>query len=367
MMRFARSKADPCLFFKWTTYGLVVWISWVDDFLICGPKEGVMESKAQMMDVFECDDIGEMKEYVGCKVERNDKLVKMTQPVLLQSYSDEFDLPEGATPKTPAVPGQVLHKPREGEGIEPQEQGTYRSGVGKLLHTAKWTRPDILNPVRDLSRYMSGASQAHMTAMKRVMKYLVGTPNRGLVLHPRRKWDGSKGFKFRITGKSDSDYAKDPDKNRSVSGYAAFLEDAPVTSKSRMQATVALSVTEAEFIAACQCAQDMLFIMRILESMGLLVEKPMMLQVDNKAVVDLVNNWSVGGRTRHVSVRQSFLRELKEEGVLRVEWISTDDNSVDMYTKNLSGPLHEKHARAFVGEDEYMRGGLDRVTNEDEM
>jgi hypothetical protein len=191
--------------------------------------------------------------------------------------------------------------------------------------------------------------------MKRVMKYCVETPNRGLFLKPDDVWDGDPNFEFTISGQADSDYAKNPDTKRSVSGFATFLNKAPVTQKSRMQRCVTLSVTEAELVAATECAQDMLFTMRVLESMGLKVKKPMIMEVDNKGAVDLTHNWSVGGRTRHVDVRYYFLRELKEQGLLIVNWISTEDNSADLYTKNLQGPTFEKHAKTYVGTDEYMK------------
>jgi hypothetical protein len=71
-----------------------------------------------------------------------------------------------------------------------------------------------------------------------------------------------------------------------------------------MMPMVALSVTEAELFAAVMAVQDMLFIMRIIESMGLRVKKPMVLEIDNKGAKDLVNNWSVGGRLRHVEVKK---------------------------------------------------------------
>jgi hypothetical protein len=67
----------------------------------------------------------------------------------------------------------------------------------------------------------------------------------------------------------------------------------------------------------------------------------MVLEVDNKGVVDLANNWSVGGRTPHISVHVNFLRELKEQGLLCVVWIPTDENSADLFTKNLPGPLFD--------------------------
>ena len=66
--------------------------------------------------------------------------------------------------------------------------------------------------------------------------------------------------------------------------------------------------------------------MRVLESMGIKVKKLMRLNIDNKGAVDLTNNWSVEGRTRHVDVRYYFLRELKEENVIISEWIGTENN-----------------------------------------
>ena len=90
--------------------------------------------------------------------------------------------------------------------------------------------------------------------------------------------------------------------------------------------------------------------MRVIESIGLKVKKPMILEVDNKGTVDLINNWSVGGRTRHVETRQLFLRELKERGVVMVQWCSGVDMTPDLFTKNLARPLFEKHSSKFVRE-----------------
>jgi hypothetical protein len=355
-MGYTRSKADPCLYYAWTMHGLVVWISWVDDCLVCGLPEGVRIAKRQMQERFECDDVGKLTEYIGCKIE-HDRLagwMKLTQPVLLQSYTDEFGIKEDdVVPKTPATPGEVLQKEEPENHLSAEQQQTYRSGVGKLLHMMKWTRPDILNAVRELSRFMTGASAAHLNAMYRTMKYCCGTANRGLFLHPDTVWDGDPDFEFVVSGRSDSDYAKDPERRRSVSGYSTFLHGAPVTTRCRMQGCVTHSVTEAELVSATQCAQDMLFVMRVLESMGLKVKKPMILEVDNKGAIDLSHNWSVNGRTRHDSVRQSFLRELEEEQVITLKWIATKENSADLFTKNLPGPAFAKHTAVYCGEDEY--------------
>jgi len=184
----------------------------------------------------------------------------------------------------------------------------------------------------------------------------VGTPNRGLVLKPAGTWDGNPNYKFVIHGVLDSDFAKDMATRRSVSQYATFLCGALVTTRSGMQMCVTLSVTEAELVSGTQCAQQMLFNMQILESMGLKVKKPMILWMDNKGAIDLANNWSVGGRTRHVNVRYYFLQELKEAGLVQVQWVPANNNCADMFTKNLAGPGFEKHTAMYCGVDKYMKG-----------
>jgi hypothetical protein len=343
-----RSKADPCLFFKWTAVGLVLWVTWVDDCLVCGDKEAVMEAKKDLMSRFDCDEVGELTEYIGCKVERGDGYLRLTQPVLLQSFEDEFDIPNMKIPNTPAVPGQVLRSAASETALmDSQMQSKFRSGTGKLLHLMKWSRPDVLNSVRELSRFMTGATAAHLSAMYRVMRFCLATRDRGLTLRPRCKWDGSKDFEFELEGESDSTYASD-ENAKSVGGHGTLLCGAPISMKSKTQATSSLSVTESELISAVSCVQDLLFEKRVLESLGLKVKVPMVLRVDNKGVVDLVNNWSVGGRTRHITTKANFLRELKEEGVLKVIWFSTNSNSSDMFTKNLMGPVFEKHSAVYV-------------------
>jgi hypothetical protein len=188
------------------------------------------------------------------------------------------------------------------------------------------------------------------------MKYCVGTPNRGLLLKPNKKWDEhDPSFEFVITGRSDSDFAKEPETRKSVGGHAVFLFDAPVIYKSKMQTSVSLDVTSAELTSGTACAQEMLFVMRILESMGLKVKKPMILEMDNKGAVDIAHNWSVSGRSRHESVRQSFLRELNEGDIIVTKWKEGENNCVDIYTKNVAGPAFERHGTMFVGNDEYMK------------
>ena len=175
-----------------------------------------------------------------------------------------------------------------------------------------------------------------------------------MVLKPNGIWDGNPDtFEFVISGRSDSDYAKE-ESHKSVSGHRVILNSAPVMFKSGTQRIVALSVCEAKLYAGIACAQDMLYVKHVIESLGLKVKLPMIMEMDNKGAVDLANNWSVGGRTRHIGTKIEFLRGYKENGIPEVIWKPGCDNDADMFTKNLGGPLFHHFAQVFVGEDKYV-------------
>jgi Reverse transcriptase (RNA-dependent DNA polymerase) len=326
-MGFTRSKADPCLYYKWhPEHGLLLMMSFIDDVCIAGTRVGVEQVKAELFTHFDCDDTGEMKEYVGNKVDRDHKV------------------------KNPAVPGTVL-QPTENK-LSPEDLFTYRSGTGKLLHLMKWSRPEIANSVRELSCYMTGAGMSHMKAMYRVFNYCLNTSTRGKVFKPRRTCLSKdiEEFEFEIYGYSDSDYVKDPVKRRSVSGYSSFLEGCVVNTKSRMQPITALSVMEAELIAATECAQDLVFIKNVLESIGLKVRLPMNLHIDNSGCIDLICNWSAGGRTCHIDTHMYFLRELKEEepkSIVMPLYCPTALNRSDIFTKKNDTNTFEEHTSVY--------------------
>jgi len=154
----------------------------------------------------------------------------------------------------------------------------------------QWSRACVSQSTRDLTKHMAEGTVEVRNAMHRAMEYIVGTPNRGVTLKPDCTWDGSKEFKFRISGRSDTDYAKDPDTRRSVTGVRTSINGSVTHWRSVTQKSVTLSVTESEQAGAVTCAQDMIFQKNVLESIGLQVELPMILECDNKGAVDLANN-----------------------------------------------------------------------------
>ena len=111
--------------------------------------------------------------------------MRLTQPVLIQSFEDEFDMPIKAY-KTPAAPGAVLTGKGDPVAVDEATHHDYRKGVGKLIHLGKYTKPEILNAIRELSRFGSNPNPAHYKAMIRCMRYCVSTKEEGLLLKPNK-------------------------------------------------------------------------------------------------------------------------------------------------------------------------------------
>ncbi len=140
-----------------------------------------------------------------------------------------------------------------------------------------------------------------------------------------------------------------------------FVNGIPISYCSATQKFVTLLVTEAEIAAGVLVAQDMLYVYRILESLELEVELPMVLEMDNSGAVDIANSWSVGNRTRHVNVRNYFLCELKDKGLLVIKHIAGEQNDADIFTKNVTPAIFDRHVPLHVGSNEYVRDQVSSV------
>ena len=102
---------------------------------------------------------------------------------MMQSFQDEFNLPNGGhEPNTPAETGSILIS---GTLMNTKGVKLFRRGIGKLLHMMRWSRSDVMNRRRECSMFMSKSSEAHLKAMKRMMKFIVNTKEDGLTLNTK--------------------------------------------------------------------------------------------------------------------------------------------------------------------------------------
>jgi len=213
-----------------------------------------------------------------------------------------------------------------------------------LLYLVKHSRPDIANAVRELSKVADGATKLHWKALLRVIKYVLSTENHGLKLNP------TLGDKFYLEGISDSEYAGDKETRISVYGYILYFCGAPIAWKSKAGKSVTLSSTEAEYVASSEVAKEVIFAKNIIESIGIKIELPINIRVDNVGAIYLANNYATSQRTKHIDIRAHFLREFIKDGILKVVFIRSEENDADIFTKNTTEELFHLHASKNVEE-----------------
>ena len=203
------------------------------------------------------------------------------------------------------------------EKVDPADHSLYRTGVGMLLFLVKHSRPDIANAVRELSKVLDGPSPAALKEMKRVIKYVLDTKHYGLKIEPEKL----KEDKWVLRVFTDSDWAGDKDNRLSVSGYVLFLMNVPILWKSKAQKLLALSSSEAEYYALSEAAKDVKFVHMLLITMGMRVELPIIVKVDNVGAIFMTENISTAGRTKHLDLRARYVNNLVEDGFMKFEFV----------------------------------------------
>ena len=157
--------------------------------------------------------------------------------------------------KTPVTPGfKIIRPSKPDEQISQEDQVIYCAGVGMLLYLIKYSRPDIANVVRELSKCMDKATPAAFKEMKRVMRFVADTKEYGLRIEPDEP--SKDKFHWNMVAYTDSDWAGDKEDRRSVSGYVVFLLGVPILWKSKSQKSVTLSSSEAEYFAMSEAVKD---------------------------------------------------------------------------------------------------------------
>jgi hypothetical protein len=196
-------------------------------------------------------------EFVGSKNDYNkvEITLRFTQPVRLQSFGGEFDKNTGEeNPKTRGVPLKALRLGNE-PAVDGARRTYYRSEVGKLLHLRRWSRSEMANALRDLTRYKTNTLEMRIEVVHRAVRYATATPNRGLLLAPSGTWHGNPQYAFKLRRYADASYKPYHDAAVSVGGHAVFLQDVPRCEKSKQQSTT-LSVSEAVASATMESSRD---------------------------------------------------------------------------------------------------------------
>eukprot|EP00253_Pinus_taeda_P023373 PITA_23373 len=182
-----------------------------------------------------------------------------------------------------------------------------------------------------LNRFILKPRKEHWTTAKRVFRYLRGTSDYGLCYQGRPGLDRV----LDIHGFVDADWARDLDQRRSTGGYVLNLFGGAVSSMSKKQSVVALSTTEAEYMAATHASKEAVWLKRLCSSMGL-VQEAIRIDYDNQSAIFLAKNPTYHSKTKHIDVQYHFVRDMIEDKKVLLVKVDTLKNTADALTKFVS-------------------------------
>lgn len=326
-MGFEQSEADCCLFTKRVGEGKILITLYVDDGLIAA-------TNAELANSFQNELGNKLKittkpasYYLGLEIEKaKDGSITIKQESYIKKILQRFEMSECNPISTPI----------EKEGVQigkvdtstKEEKFPYREAVGALAYVMVGTRPDIAYAVGVVSRKLENPTKDDWNKVKRIFRYLKGTVSLGITYGSGPK---------QLLGYSDADHGGDTTTGRSTTGVVCLYANAAVSWLSQRQATVAISTTEAEIVAASEAARELIWLQRIFDTLTDIRDLPL-LKVDNEAAIRLAHNPEFHKRTKHIRIRHYFVREMVHEGTLTVAKTSSMDQLADVLTKAVPKP-----------------------------
>ncbi|KAI5348760.1 hypothetical protein L3X38_001647 [Prunus dulcis] len=326
------SQSDPSLFVKHTGSDVLALLLYVDDIILTGSSDALIQEVIDdLSSVFELKDLGLLTYFLGLQISYpSSGGIFVNQ----YKYAKELVAKAGMTQckacSTPCKPySQVLST--DGELLK--DPTLYRRLVGALQYLT-FTRPDIAFAVNSVCQYMTAPTDSHFFQVKRILRYLQGTLQYGIKFSPGP---------MQLSAFSDADWAGDASTRRSTTGFVVFLGNNPISWQSREQGSVSRSSTEAEYRALANTAADVVWIRQVLADMHEFLPEPPLLHCDNLSALALSSNPVFHSRIKHLDIDFHFIQERVQSKDFHVQYIPTDDQVADVFTKGLHGPVFSKH------------------------
>ena len=333
---FVRSKFDECVYIKSEGGAPVAYLLlYVDDMLIAGKcKKVVQKVKDDLGVAFDMKDLGPARRILGMTIirDREKGSIWLSQSDYVSRVLDKFkmnNVKEVGVPMGQHYKLSVQQSPKNTAEEQEMQSIPYANIIGSVMYAMISTRPDIAQAVSVTSRFMMNHGREHWSALKWLLKYLKGAADVGILFRGSEGYEGDplKGF-------SDSDFAGNVDNRRSQSGYIFTLYGSVISWRSSLQSVVALSTTEAEFMALTAAVKESAWLKGILNDFGV-QQDTVAIGCDNSSALCLAKHQVYHERSKHIDVRMHFIREKIEEGEVKVFKVHTSENPADMLTKPL--------------------------------
>jgi hypothetical protein len=335
-MGFRQLHSDASIFI-WEQDGVKVILPvFVDDITLASKsKDKIKELKQQLAEHFKLHDLGPTTFQLGVEIiyDRPNCTLHLSQCQYVLDMHDCFGFTQCSPVSTPLDPGMCLDASMAAttpEDIAFMQTGPYINAVGALMYLAIATHPDIAHVVGVLCHFMSNPGPAHWKAVKHLFCYLSGTLDQCLTYAP----DPSAPELFHTY--SDADHAGNSDNGWLTSGYVVKIGTGAVSWSLKLQSIVALSTTEAEYVAAVSAGQETLWMHQFLGELGYDCTVPSPMFMDNQSAIQVVKNPEHHGHMKHLDLRFFWLRDEVAKGHLSAQYIWTADIATDLLTKPLA-------------------------------
>ena len=332
---FVQTASDPCIYYQKTDKDIVYIGVYVDNIILAGRDEKrLQEIKGDFSKKFDIKDLGELKYFLGMKVvqDKGNNYIWIGQPAYTKNLLKSYGMQDSNPTSTPVDVNSKLQPAKDTD--EPLNQTKYQSAVGSLMYLAVSTRPDISYAVNNLARFNSNPQKEHWTALKRVLRYLNGTINHGLLY--------KQGGPERLVGYSDADWAGDLSDRKSTSGYIFMFSGGPVSWSSKKQKCVALSTAEAEYVALSAAVQECIWLRQLEAELSSTNDVPTLIFEDNQSTIGMAKNPQFHGRAKHIDIRHHFVREQLAHGTIQLKYCPTTEMTADILTKGLNRERYSK-------------------------
>jgi hypothetical protein len=291
-------------------------------------KDKLLQVKEELSRKFEMKDLGDLHFFFGMEVERDraQRLLYINQIGYLKEILKRFRMEDCKAIGVPLDPKTKLKKNVNKD--DEMVKVPYQQVVGSLMYAMLCTRPDLAYPISVVSQHMANPSLEHWIAVKRIFRYLQGT------LQFKLRFGGLSPQD--VVGYCDADWAGDLEDRRSTTGFVFMMGGGTTSWSSKRQPTIALSTTEAEYMASTQATKEAIWMTKFMKELGYRKEKKaMVIRCDNQGAISLTKNPTQHARTKHIDVQHHFVRERVENGEVTFEYCSTEEMVADVLTKAL--------------------------------
>ncbi|KAK3250613.1 hypothetical protein CYMTET_40017 [Cymbomonas tetramitiformis] len=357
--RMRRSDVEPCLYYIQDSDITVIILAYVDDYICATNSRSWYDNFVTTFNSqYTCKDLGVLDLVMGIGVRWGPGVAYLSQSGYISQMIDTYGLKDAKPASLPMSPGCSL-APSDGKDATIP----FRGLLGQLHWIARCTRPDIMAAVTAysaLSRFCASYGPEHFVALKQVVRYLKGTMNHELVLRTTSSVPRGlslAGGALPLSIYTDADYAGCKTTRRSTSGIAVYLCGSLLIFSSIMQRCVSLSTTEAEIIAMSEGAREVKYIINVLTDL-VDICTPVPMYCDNQGAIHLASDYVNNNRSKHIEVRNMYIRELVKSKMVEAMYVASADNTADSALSRFCASYGPEHFVALKQVVRYLKGTM---------